>query len=209
MALQEQRFPSPANPSTSVPLRMRVHLPNAITISRILLIPVFVGFFLTPTPERSLAAAAVFGLAALTDAIDGYLARRWGHVTNLGKLLDPFADKLLVLTALFLLVDFDRVYAWLAIVLAGREFFITALRFAAAREGVTLAAETTGKYKMVMQVIAILLLILEGALPTVLNLHLWGTIILLFSMILSLISAAQYCRQFVDQVLPRWGVRNP
>ena len=198
MALQEQRFPSPANRSTSVPLRMRVHLPNAITISRILLIPVFVGFFLIPTPERSLAAAAVFGLAALTDAIDGYLARRWGHVTNLGKLLDPFADKLLVLTALF----------WLAIVLAGREFFITALRFAAAREGVTLAAETTGKYKMVMQVIAILLLILEGALPTVLNLQLWGTIILLFSMVLSLISAAQYCRQFVDQVLPRWGVGN-
>jgi len=76
MALQEQRLPSPANRSTSVPLRMRVHLPNAITISRILLIPVFVGFFLTPTPERSLAAAAVFGLAALTDAIDGYLARR-------------------------------------------------------------------------------------------------------------------------------------
>ena len=85
----------------------------------------------------------------------------------------------------------------------------TALRFAAAREGVTLAAETTGKYKMVMQVIAILLLILEGALPTVLNLQLWGTIILLFSMVLSLISAAQYCRQFVDQVLPRWGVGNP
>jgi CDP-diacylglycerol--glycerol-3-phosphate 3-phosphatidyltransferase len=187
---------------------MRMHLPNAITISRILLIPVFVGFFLTPTPERSLAAAAVFGLAALTDAIDGYLARRWGHVTNLGKLLDPFADKLLVLTALFLLVDFDRVDAWLAIVLAGREFFITALRFAAAREGVTLAAETIGKYKMVMQVIAILLLILEGDVPTVLNLQLWGTIMLLFSMVLSLISAVQYCRQFVDHVLPRWGLGN-
>ena len=73
----------------------------------------------------------------------------------------------------------------------------------------TLAAETTGKYKMVMQVIAILLLILEGALPTVLNLQLWGTIILLFSMVLSLISAAQYCRQFMNQVLPRWGVGNP
>jgi CDP-diacylglycerol--glycerol-3-phosphate 3-phosphatidyltransferase len=155
-----------------------------------------------------LAAGAVFGLAALTDAVDGYLARRWGHVTNLGKLLDPFADKLLVLTALFLLVDFDQVDAWLAIILAGREFFITALRFAAAREGLTLAAETTGKYKMVMQVIAILLLIINDAVPPALNLQLWGTIILWLSMVLSLISAAQYCRQFVHHVLPRWGVGN-
>jgi CDP-diacylglycerol---glycerol-3-phosphate 3-phosphatidyltransferase len=193
----------------SVPSRILGHLPNAITISRILLIPVFVGLFITPTTERSLAAAAVFGLAALTDAVDGYLARRWGKVTNLGKLLDPFADKLLVLTALFLLVDFDRVDAWLAIVLAGREFFITALRFAAARDGVTLAAEAMGKYKMVMQVVAILLLIVGDAGPASLNLELWGTAILLFSMVLSLISAWQYCRQFVAQVLPRWGVGHP
>ena len=208
MATQEQRLPAPGRVSTSFPSRILLHIPNAITISRILLIPVFVLFFNTPTPQRSLAAGAVFGLAALTDAIDGYLARRWGHVTNLGKLLDPFADKLLVLTALFLLVDFDQVDAWLAIILAGREFFITALRFAAAREGVTLAAETTGKYKMVMQVIAILLLIINDAVPPALNLQLWGTIILWLSMVLSLISAAQYCRQFVHHVLPRWGVGN-
>jgi CDP-diacylglycerol--glycerol-3-phosphate 3-phosphatidyltransferase len=208
MAIQEQRLPSTASASTPLSSRLLLHVPNAITISRILLIPVFVVFFQAPTPGRSLAAAAVFGLAALTDAVDGYLARRWGHVTNLGKLLDPFADKLLVLTALFLLVDFDRVDAWLAIVLAGREFSITALRFAAAREGVTLAAETTGKYKMVMQVIAILLLIVDEAVPPALNFQLWGTVILWLSMVLSLVSAAQYCRQFVNQVLPRWGVGN-
>ena len=202
---------SPASQAVvgSTPSRILGYLPNALTISRILLIPVFVLLFLTPTPGRSLAAAAVFGLAALTDAVDGYLARRWGKVTNLGKLLDPFADKLLVLSALFLLVDSDHVAVWLAIVLAGREFFITALRFAAAREGVTLAAETTGKYKMVMQVIAILFLILSEAVPAGLNFQLWGTAILLFSMILSLVSAGQYCRQFVDQVLPRWGVGHP
>ena len=208
MAIQEQRLPSTASASTPLSSRLLLHVPNAITISRILLIPVFVVFFQAPTPGRSLAAAAVFGLAALTDAVDGYLARRWGHVTNLGKLLDPFADKLLVLTALFLLVDFDQVDAWLAIILAGREFFITALRFAAAREGLTLAAETTGKYKMVMQVIAILLLIVNDGVPPALNFQLWGTIILWLSMVLSLISAAQYCRQFVNQVLPRWGVGN-
>jgi CDP-diacylglycerol---glycerol-3-phosphate 3-phosphatidyltransferase len=209
MSIREQHLSSHRDAVVPALSRIRGYLPNALTISRILLIPVFVGFFLTPTPERSLAAAAVFGLAALTDAVDGYLARRWGKVTNLGKLLDPFADKLLVLTALFLLVDFERVDAWVAIVLAGREFFITALRFAAAREGVTLAAETIGKYKMILQVIAILLLIINDAVPAGLNFQVLGTAILLLSMVLSVISAAQYCRQFINQVLPRLAGRHP
>ncbi len=162
-------------------------------------------FFLEPTPERSLYAAAVFGLAALTDAVDGYLARRWRQVTRLGKLLDPIADKLLILTALFLLVGFGVVETWVAIVLAGRELFVTGLRSVAAREGVILEAETTGKLKMAAQVVAILLLILDGAIPARFDLYLWGTAILMLSMALSLISAAQYCRQFVVQVVPRWG----
>lgn len=181
------------------------HLPNAITVSRILLIPVFVLFFLEPTPYRSIAAAAVFGLAALTDVVDGYVARRWGQITKLGMLLDPIADKLLVLTALFLLVDFDRVDAWVAIVLAGRELAVTGLRGVAAREGIILAAETTGKVKMGAQVVAILFLILDEAVPASLNFHYWGTIILLVSLVLSLVSAAQYVRQFVLQMLPRGG----
>jgi CDP-diacylglycerol--glycerol-3-phosphate 3-phosphatidyltransferase len=180
-------------------------LPNAITVSRILLIPVFVLVFLEPTPNRSLAAAAVFGLAALTDAVDGYVARRWGQVTKLGKLLDPIADKLLVLTALFLLVDFDRVEAWVAIVLAGRELTITGLRGVAAREGIDLTPETTGKIKMGAQVVAILFLILDEAVPASLNFHDWGTLILLLSLVLSLVSATQYVRQFVLQMLPRNG----
>jgi CDP-diacylglycerol--glycerol-3-phosphate 3-phosphatidyltransferase len=188
--------------------RVLAHVPNALTVSRILLIPVFVLFFLEPTPERSLYAGAVFGLAALTDAVDGYLARRWGHVTRLGKLLDPIADKLLILTALFLLVDFDLVEAWVAIVLAGREMFVTGLRSVVAREGVILEVETTGKLKMAAQVVAILLLILEGAVPPTFNFYLWGTTILMLSMALSLISAAQYCRQFVIHVVPRWGMNG-
>ncbi len=187
------------------------HLPNALTLSRIFLIPVFVLVFLEPTPKRSLAAAAVFGLAALTDAVDGYLARRWGTVTRLGKLMDPIADKLLILTALFLLVDFDRndgsprVEAWVAIVLAGRELVVTGLRAVAAREGIDLTPEMTGKIKMATQVVAILFLILDEAVPAALNFHYWGTIILFVSLALSLISAAQYVRQFVLQMLPRGG----
>ena len=187
--------------------RLLLHLPNALTVSRILLIPVFVVLFLTPTPERSLWAAAVFGLAALTDAVDGYLARRWGQVTSLGKLLDPIADKLLVLTALFLLVDVDQVEVWVAIVLAGRELFVTGLRGVAAREGIILAAEATGKLKMAAQVVAILFLILDGALAIPFDFYLWGTGILFASLALSLLSAGQYCRQFVVLVLPRLGDR--
>ena len=193
------------HPSTRAQAGMLAHLPNAITVSRILLIPVFVLFFLEPTPDRSIMAAAVFGLAALTDAVDGYVARRWGQVTRLGKLLDPIADKLLVLTALFLLVDFDRVEAWVAIVLAGRELAVTGLRGVAAREGIILAAEATGKAKMAAQVAAILFLILDEAVPSSLNFHHWGTAILFVSLALSLISAAQYVRQFVLQMLPRGG----
>ncbi len=181
------------------------HVPNALTVSRILLIPIFVLVFLEPTPYRSIAAAAVFGLAALTDAVDGYVARRWGQVTRLGKLLDPIADKLLVLTALFLLVDFDRVEAWVAIVLAGRELAVTGLRGVAAREGIDLTPETTGKIKMAAQVVAILFLILDEAVPVSLNFHYWGTVILFVSLALSLTSAAQYVRQFARQMLPRGG----
>jgi CDP-diacylglycerol--glycerol-3-phosphate 3-phosphatidyltransferase len=187
--------------------RVLAHVPNALTVSRILLIPVFAVFFLEPTPERSLLAAAVFALAALTDAMDGYIARRWGQVTRLGKLLDPIADKLLVLTALFLLVDFGQVEAWVAIVLAGRELFVTGLRGVAAREGIILAAETTGKAKTAAQMVAVLLLILDGAVSASLKFHLWGTVILMTAMLLSLLSAVQYSRQFVSQVFPRWGER--
>jgi CDP-diacylglycerol---glycerol-3-phosphate 3-phosphatidyltransferase len=181
------------------------HVPNAITVSRILLIPVFVLVFLDPTPNRALAAAAIFGLAALTDAVDGYFARRLGQITSLGKLLDPIADKLLVLTALFLLVDQGLVETWIAIVLAGRELAVTGLRAVAAREGIVLAAETTGKLKMAAQVVAILLLILDEAIPSMLNLYYWGTVVLFVSLVLSLVSAVQYVRQFVTSVRPRDG----
>ncbi len=193
------------SPAAAPPRRVGTlgHLPNALTVSRILLIPVFVICFLEPTSYRSLAAAAVFALAALTDAVDGYVARRWGQVTRLGQILDPIADKLLVLTGLFLLVDFDRVEAWVAIVLAGREFTVTGLRSVAAREGIELLPETTGKVKMAAQVVAILLLILDESVPLSWNFHYWGTAILFVSLALSLISAAQYIRQFVQQLLPK------
>ncbi len=170
-----------------------VNLPNVLTIARILLIPVFILVFISPTPERSLAAAAVFLIAAVTDFLDGYLARRRSQVTRLGRLLDPIADKLLVLSGLILLVQFGRVAAWVAIVIIARELAVTGVRALAASEGVILSAETTGKYKMIAQVVAILLLILDESLaPMGLNPHLAGTAVLYLALALGLVSGWKY-----------------
>ncbi|MEX5218635.1 MAG: CDP-diacylglycerol--glycerol-3-phosphate 3-phosphatidyltransferase [Nitrospiraceae bacterium] len=178
-----------------------INLPNVLTVSRILLIPVFVVLFVTPTPDRSLAAAVVFVIAALTDLLDGYLARRRGQVTKLGRLLDPIADKLLVLSALIVLVQVDRVTALVAILIIAREVAVTGIRAIAATEGVIISAETTGKYKMALQVIAIVLLILEG---TVLsdygNVHLAGIVTLYLSLVLGYVSGGQYVWNFWRQI---------
>lgn len=178
-----------------------VNLPNLLTLSRILLIPVFVLLFWTPTPGRSLAAAVVFVIAAATDLLDGYLARRRSQVTKLGRLLDPIADKLLVLSGLILLVQFQRVAAVVAILIIAREVAVTGVRAIAASQGIVLSAETIGKYKMVAQVVAIVLLILEdGILPAAWNLHLVGTVVLYAALALALISGGRYLFSFWRQV---------
>jgi CDP-diacylglycerol--glycerol-3-phosphate 3-phosphatidyltransferase len=166
-----------------------LNVPNLITLTRILLIPVFVALFVTPDPDRSIMAAVVFVTAAVSDLLDGYLARRSGQVTKLGKLLDPIADKLLVLSALILLLNIDRVSALVAILILAREVAVTGVRAIAASEGLIIQAETTGKYKMALQVIAIVLLILEGTdLAALGNVHLAGTVTLYLSLLLGYVS---------------------
>ncbi len=180
------------------------NLPNFITLTRILLIPVFVVLFATPTPDRSLSAALIFVIAAVTDLLDGYLARRNGQVTILGKLLDPIADKLLVLSALILLVNVDRVSALAAILIIAREVAVTGIRAIAASEGMVISAETTGKYKMALQVVAIVLLILEGTFLSDLgNLHLAGIATLYLSLVLGYVSGGQYVWSFWKQVVAK------
>jgi len=180
------------------------NLPNFITLVRILLIPVFVVLFITPTPDRSVNAAIIFVVAAVTDLLDGYIARRTGQVTKLGKLLDPIADKLLVLSALILLVNVDRVSALVAILVIAREVAVTGIRAIAAGEGMIIAAETTGKYKMALQVVAITLLILEGTrLAELGNLHLAGIATLYLSLVLGYISGGQYVWSFWKQVVAK------
>lgn len=181
-----------------------LNLPNLLTLTRILLIPVFVVLFVTPDQDRSLMAAIVFVVAAVTDMLDGYLARRSGQVTKLGKLLDPIADKLLVLSALILLVNVDRVSALVAILIIARELGVTGIRAIAASEGFIIAAETTGKYKMALQVVAIVMLILEGTwLGALGNLHLAGTATLYLSLLLGYVSGGQYVWSFWKQVVEK------
>lgn len=180
---------------------VNINIPNLLTVTRILLIPVFVMVFAEPTPDRSLVAAIIFVIAAVTDLLDGYLARKTGQITKLGRLLDPIADKLLVLSALILLVQIDRVTALVAILIIAREVAVTGIRAIAASEGMILSAEVTGKYKMALQVVAIVLLILEGTIFSELgNLHLAGTVTLYLSLLLGYISGGRYVISFWRQV---------
>jgi CDP-diacylglycerol--glycerol-3-phosphate 3-phosphatidyltransferase len=136
-----------------------VNVPNVLTVLRILLVPVLVVALLDQTPNGDLLAAIVFAVASLTDAVDGWLARRRQWVTTFGKLMDPVADKLLVIGALLTLVSLDRLDAWVAMVIIAREFAVTALRMAATTYSVVVPANTYGKAKTVMQVAMVFALI--------------------------------------------------
>ena len=118
-------------------------------------------------PFGDILAGLVFTIAALTDTFDGYFARKHGMVTNLGKIIDPLADKILVIAALISLVQLQRLPAWIVVIILSREFFVTGLRMVAASEGVVISASWGGKVKTVTQIIAILLMIfdLPGGLP--------------------------------------------
>lgn len=178
-----------------------INLPNLLTLLRILLVPVFILLFLSSTPLRTVLSAAVFLLAALTDLLDGYLARKWQQVTKLGKVLDPIADKLLILSALILLVDFQRIPSWIAIILIGREIAISGLRTIAAMDGIVIPAERTGKYKLFIQAVGIIFLIFDYRTPF--DFHRYGIVLLWLSMILAVASAVQYAINYGTRLQPK------
>ncbi|MDR0357259.1 MAG: CDP-diacylglycerol--glycerol-3-phosphate 3-phosphatidyltransferase [Clostridiales Family XIII bacterium] len=136
-----------------------MNVPNTLTMIRIALIPVFVAFLLN---GYSYAAAGIFIAAAATDALDGYIARKKNLVTNFGKLMDPLADKLLVVSALACLTELGEIASWMVIVILAREFMITGLRSVAAGEGVIIAAGASGKWKTAAQMIAIAAVLLRN-----------------------------------------------
>ena len=136
-----------------------VNAPNVLTVLRILLVPVLVVALLAGTDHGDLLAAIAFALASLTDAIDGHLARSRGSITTFGKLMDPVADKLLIIAALLALVSLDRLAAWVAMVIIAREFAVTVTRLYATQQGVVIAANWWGKAKTIVQVAAIFFVI--------------------------------------------------
>jgi len=136
-----------------------LNVPNLLTVVRILLVPVLVVVLLQATPHGSWVAAIVFAVAAVTDTLDGYLARSRRSITTFGKVMDPIADKLLIAAALISLVSLGRVAAWAAMVIIAREFAVSGLRVAAAAQGVVIPASALGKVKTITQVAAVLALI--------------------------------------------------
>src|SRR6202048_5271494 len=136
-----------------------LNLPNVLTVIRCLLVPVLVVALLEKTGGGDLLAAIVFATASVTDAIDGYLARTRNWVTTFGKLMDPIADKLLIIAALVVLVSLGRLEAWVAMVIISREFAVTALRLAAgAQQGLVIPASSFGKLKTATQVVMVMAL---------------------------------------------------
>jgi len=137
------------------------NLPNILTLLRIALIPVLAVLLLSPSKEAAFWAAAIFAIASITDWLDGYLARRMEIVTTFGKFLDPIADKLIVMAALVMILPYQRVPAWMVLVILGREIIITGLRGLASTEGIVIPASNLGKFKTIFQITAILGLLLH------------------------------------------------
>jgi CDP-diacylglycerol--glycerol-3-phosphate 3-phosphatidyltransferase len=175
-----------------------LNLPNALTLLRIFLVPFLVAVLLTRLPGGLFLGTAIFALAVLTDYLDGYLARRRNQVTKLGILLDPIADKFLTAAAFISLVELGAVQAWMVVIIVGRELAVTGLRNVAAGRGLLIPASNLGKGKMVAQVVAIFLLLLGIEYPL---LRLPGAIALWLVVILALVSAVDYFRLFLREVV--------
>lgn len=170
-----------------------MNLPNALTLLRIFLVPILVVVLLTRTEGGLVLGAAIFGIAVLTDYLDGYFARRRNQVTKLGIVLDPMADKLLTAAAFLSLVEMGAVPAWMVMIVLGRELAVTGLRNVAAGRGILIPASTLGKWKMVLQVVAIFLLLFSGrfailAVPAI--------VVLWLVVIVALVSGADYFHRF-------------
>ncbi len=177
------------------------HLPNLLTVGRILAIPVVVLLLCFPGPVASFLGALVFLAAGATDFLDGFFARRQRLVSRFGKFMDPLADKLLVSAALIMLIPLNRVPAWMAFVIIGRELAVTGLRGLAAAEGVILAPDRWGKTKTLLQILALSALILHYPYYNV-DFHRLGMGLLWVALIFTLASGVGYFLAFF-KMMPR------
>ena len=198
-----------------------MNLPNSITLSRIFSIPLLIWIlsssrFSSLSGQKELLASALFIAAAITDGIDGYLARKRGQITTMGMLLDPLADKLLIAAAFVTLVQFNPslVPAWIAVVIIGREFLVSGLRSIAASEGFTIEASDLGKFKMVVQIVSVVAVILDHRWKEwpvygdyIFPIHWIALFAIWFMVALSLVSAFDYFKAFWSKI-DRQAVRS-
>lgn len=174
---------------------IRLNLPTILTFSRIILIP----FFVLVTPGNPYWGIAIFLIASATDFLDGYLARRSGQITKFGIILDPIADKFLVISALILLVDMVRLSAWIAMVIIVREFAVTALRVVALSKDIVIPAESGGKLKTAAQMTSIVLLFLPGGIGE-LDFYDLGLVLMYLALVLAIVSGVKYTISFWKRI---------
>jgi CDP-diacylglycerol---glycerol-3-phosphate 3-phosphatidyltransferase len=199
-----------------------VNLPNSITLIRIFSIPLLIwilssSHFRSENGSKELLASALFIAASMTDGIDGYLARRRGQITTMGILLDPLADKLLIAAAFVTLVQFNPglVPAWIAVVIIGREFLVSGLRSIAASEGFTIEASDLGKFKMVVQIVSVVAVILDHRWKEwpvygnlVFPIHWIAYLAIGFMVFVSMVSAIDYFAAFWSRIDRRVAKRQ-
>jgi len=177
-----------------------LNFPNRITMFRISIIPVLFFLLVSPGKTGSLVIATLFVIAALTDLLDGYLARKYEIVTVMGKFLDPIADKLIVNTAMILMIPIGRISAWIVAVIIIRDFVVDGIRAIASSEGVVIQASNLGKQKTLCQIFAVTALMIHypffGA-----DAHVIGTVILYLALILSVYSGVDYFINFYKEIV--------
>lgn len=189
---------TPTNRPTSLGLRQVFNVPNVLTFLRILLVPILVVVLLTKFEGKELVGLGLFLLAALTDLLDGIIARRWGLVTPLGKLLDPAADKILTSAAFISLVELGHAPAWIVVTIVAREFAISTLRSVAATQHLVIAASWSAKMKTASQIVAISLLIFHQQLGAFQQL---GQIALWIALLLAVYSGIEYAWRYSAMVV--------
>jgi CDP-diacylglycerol--glycerol-3-phosphate 3-phosphatidyltransferase len=175
------------------------NIPNLLSALRIFAIPLLVVLLTSPGPLPSFLAALVFFIASLTDLLDGYLARQQKAETAVGKLLDPMADKLLILAVMIMLIPLDRIPAWIVVLIIGREVAITGLRGIASAEGIVIASSRWGKAKMVLQSFALGGLMLHYEYLGI-NFHVLGAILLWIALVITLWSGIDYFYKFYREM---------
>jgi CDP-diacylglycerol--glycerol-3-phosphate 3-phosphatidyltransferase len=178
--------------------RDTLNLPNTITLARISVVPFLFFLLLSPGPTGSLILAALFVVASITDLVDGYIARRYNLVTTMGKFLDPLADKLIVNTAMILMIPIDRIDAWVVAVIIIRDFIVDGIRSIASSEGIYIQASVLGKQKTLAQIFAVTALMIHHPFLG-LDAHRVGTIVLYAAFFLTIYSGLDYLIKFYRQ----------